>query len=136
MKVKLKPGAIAPTRATAQAAGLDLYSPSEGWVRARGRGFVDTGVCIQLQPDEMGEVKGRSGLSRRGLMVTTGTIDSDYRGSIGIMVYNLTDDDYHIRRGDRIAQLTVLKVCRPDIEIVDELDDTERGEAGFGSTGR
>lgn len=136
MKVCLDEGAFLPTRAHPLDAGLDLYAPEEGWIRARGRAFIDTGVHIRLETDEAGEIRGRSGLARRGVMVASGTIDAPYRGSLGIVLFNVTDDDYHIRRGDRIAQLVVTKIARPVVEQVDALDDTDRGDGGFGSTGR
>lgn len=136
MKIMLDPGAKAPIRATAGAAGLDLFSPVDVQIRAHGIGFIDTGVHVQLAADEYGEIKGRSGLTRRGLMVPTGTIDSDYTGGLGVTLYNFSGDDYHVHAGDRIAQLVVSPVRLPDVEIVEALDGTERGENGFGSTGR
>lgn len=136
MKITLDNGAHIPTRATEQAAGLDLYSPVDAMVIPWDTTFIDTGVHIRLQPDEYAEIKGRSGLARRGVMVATGTIDSDYRGALGIVLYNVTDTPYQIHKGDRVAQLVVQPVRKPEIEIVDELDDTGRGSGGFGSTGR
>lgn len=136
MKVMLDKGAYTPTRATEQAAGLDLYSPVDTVVIPWDVAFIDTGVHIQLQPDEYAEIKGRSGLARRGVMVATGTIDADYRGALGIVLYNITDTPYRIHRGDRVAQLVVQPVRKPDVEIVHMLDETGRGSGGFGSTGR
>lgn len=136
MKIVLGAGAYKPTRGTKQAAGLDLYSPEEIWIKPGGSTFVNTRVAVQLQPDEYAEIKGRSGLARRGIMVATGTIDADYRGELGIILFNVTDEVHHVRAGDRIAQLVVMEVRRPDVEIVDALDETERGAGGFGSTGR
>lgn len=136
MKVMLDKDAYTPTRATEQAAGLDLYSPVDAVVIPWDAAFIDTGVHIQLQPDEYAEIKGRSGLARRGVMVATGTIDADYRGALGIVLYNVTDTPYKIHKGDRVAQLVVQPVRKPEVEIVDELDETGRGSGGFGSTGR
>lgn len=136
MKVMLDDCAVLPTRATELSAGLDLYSPVDRWIPKGGIECIDTGVHIQLASDDMAEVKGRSGLTRRGVMVPTGTIDADFRGSIGVTLYNLGGYDYHIRRGDRIAQLVVSPVRYPELELVDALDETARGGGGFGSTGR
>lgn len=135
MRVVLDKGAFMPTRATSEAAGLDLYSPADLYLYPSRTAFIDTGVHIQLEPDEMATIRGRSGLTRRGVIVPPGTIDSDYRGSLGVVIYAL-EEPYHIHRGDRIAQLVVQKIERPALELVDALDDSTRGSGGFGSTGR
>ena len=117
-------------------AGLDLYSPVDIWVPTRGVTFIDTRVHIQMCEGEGGEIRGRSGLSRRGILVANGTIDSDYRGSLGVLLYNVSDEDYHIHEGDRIAQLVIVPVALPKVKVVDVLNGSERDEDGFGSTGR
>lgn len=136
MKIKLDKGAIAPRRATEGAAGLDLYSHEEIVILPGDRTVVDTGVHIQLEPDEVADVRGRSSMSLRGLLVATGTIDSDYRGSLGVVIYNLSPEEHYIHYGDRIAQLVIYQARMPEVEVVKELDETRRGSGGFGSTGR
>ena len=136
MRVSLDPDAAVPTRAFATDAGLDLYSPTDIWVPHQGVTFIDTGVHVEICDGYAGEVRGRSGLSRRGVMVATGTIDSHYRGSLGIVLYNVSGEDYHIHAGDRIAQLVIEPALRPRVEVVDVLPDTDRAGGGFGSTGR
>lgn len=135
LRVTLDPGAAEPTRAFINDAGLDLYSPVDIWVPHTGITFVDTGVHVEIDTGCMGEIRGRSGLSRRGIMAAVGTIDPSYRGSIGIVLYNVSGEDYHIHEGDRIAQLVIVPVCRPKVEIVDTLTMTDRAGGGFGSTG-
>lgn len=138
MKVKLDPGAIMPTRAHPNDAGLDLFAPKDLCViiPKRGSAFIDTGVHVAIEEGYAGFIKGRSGLYRNFGITTDGTIDADYIGSIGVTLYNLRDDDYFIRAGDKIAQLVVVPIVTPEPEAVDELDDTERGSNGFGSTGK
>ena len=136
MRIKLDKGAIMPTRAHELDAGLDLYSRDDGWIAAHTTVMVDTGVHIELPDCAVGEVLGRSGMSRRGIWVAHGTIDAGYRGSICVIIANLTDEDYHIRVGDRIAQLVIVQCMRPPLEVVGSLNDSDRADGGFGSTGR
>lgn len=135
LRVVLDPNAAEPTRAFVSDAGLDLYSPVDIWVPHTGVTFIDTGVHVEIDDGCMGEIRGRSGLSKRGIMAAVGTIDPDYRGSIGVVLFNVSGEDYHIHEGDRIAQLVITPVCRPKVEIVDVLTDTDRAGGGFGSTG-
>ena len=136
LRVTLDEGAAQPTRAFVTDAGLDLYSPVDIWVRHGCAAYIDTGVHVEICDGYMGEIRGRSGLAGRGVMVATGTIDCDYRGSLGVMLYTVSGEDYHIHVGDRIAQLVITPVSRPKVEIVDALPETDRGDGGFGSTGR
>lgn len=136
MRVVLERGAKMPTRATEGSVGYDLYSREDVWVPAGGVVVIDTGVHAELAPDEMGEVRGRSGLAKRGVMVATGTLDPDYRGSIGVILYNVSGIEYHIHEGDRVAQLVILPVRTPELVQVDSLSETARGDGGFGSTGK
>lgn len=126
-----------PTRGTAGASGYDLYAP-EGISIDPGRiVVVHSGVSIEL-PDATWEaqVRGRSGMNRRGLVVLLGTVDSDYRGVCGATIHNVTRRQQGIKRGDRIAQLVFSRVEHPDFIYVDNLSETTRGSGGFGSTGR
>lgn len=135
MKVKLDMGAYAPTRAHPTDAGLDLYSPKDVIVPAGGSVLIDTGVHVQLPHGTVGMVTSRSGLMKKGL-TTRGTIDEPYRGSIGVVLFNHSSEDYVVMSGDRIAQLVIMPCVKPPIRLVDELDESDRAGKGFGSTGR
>lgn len=131
-----------PRRHSSQAAGVDLHAaiPQEApIVLAPGqRCLVPTGVCISLPIGFEGQVRPRSGLAlTRGITVlnSPGTIDSDYRGEIKVILINLGSEDFLIERGDRIAQMIVSPVILADFEATSTLDPSERSHHGFGSTG-
>lgn len=132
----------APRFATAGAAAMDLCACVDEPVRlASGqRALIPTGIAIALpDADHVALVFARSGLGiKKGVCLSNGVgvIDSDYRGQIGVGLVNLSDEDYTVQPGDRIAQLMVTPVVRPTLSFVEELDETERGRGGFGSTGR
>lgn len=136
MKIKLAPHGIMPTRAHATDAGLDLYAPEAKKVPARGSAVFDTGVHIELPPNTAGIVKSKSGLNFKHNLTSTGTIDCGYSGSICVKLYNHGDRPYMVERGDKISQLVIVPILTPELEVVDELEETERGSGGFGSTGR
>lgn len=136
MKIKLDPMAWIPERAHDTDAGLDLKSPINITVPARGSATIDTGVHIQLPPGTAGMLKSKSGLNVRHGITSDGVIDEGYTGSIVVKLYNHTFDDYHVNIGDKISQLVVIPVLTPGLEFVDALDGGERGENGFGSSGR
>lgn len=96
---------------------------------------VYTGVALEIPPGFEGQVRGRSGLTSKGILVQLGTIDAAYRGRVGVLVFNSTLDPFTVQRGDRIAQLAIRPVLAVQFVQVDELSDTERGEGGFGSSG-
>lgn len=136
MKIKLDAGAIAPTRAHDTDAGLDLYSPIEinipsGWSR-----YINTGVHIQLPHGTAGLIVSKSGLNVKHGITSTGLIDEGYTGAIGLRLYNKSPEDYQIHIGDKISQLVVIPVLYEPVEIVDSIEGGERGDNGFGSTGR
>ena len=129
-----------PRAATASAAGCDLAAAIDGeLVLAPGRReLVPTGFSIALPEGYEAQVRPRSGLAlRHGLVLPTapGTLDADYRGEIRVILMNLGGEPFPIKRGDRIAQLVVAPVCAVAWQEVSELDDTERGDGGFGHTG-
>ena len=136
------PGAKAPEYATAGAAAADLFAVLDAplTVPPMGRALVPTGVAIQLPgPEYVALVCSRSGMgTRHGITLSNsvGVIDSDYRGELTVGLVNHGDVLYTIQPGDRIAQLMVLPILRPTLTVVEELDETERGSGGFGSTGR
>lgn len=136
MKIKLEPWAICPTRAHETDAGLDLYSREDKLVPCGDSATFDTGVHVQLPPFTAGFLKSKSGLNVKHGITSEGVIDVGYTGSIVVKLYNHSDTAYRVKRGDKISQLVVMDIQIPSIQIVDELDDTERGNGGFGSTGR
>ena len=142
IKIMLDEEAIKPSRAHKVDAGLDLYSPHDWTLGARNSNIVDyvtidTGVHIQIPEGYVGFVKSKSGLMVKNNIVTDGTVDSGYTGSIKVKLFNHSySEDYNIKRGDKIAQLVLLPIITPDLELVDEFEATDRGDKGFGSTGR
>lgn len=129
-----------PTYATPGAAGVDLIASVDEPVIVR-RGeivLVPTGISLAMPPGLEAQVRARSGLAlRHGLTLVNGpgTIDSDYRGEVGVILTTLKDEPYVVERGQRIAQLVFARVERVTFTPVDELEDSERGAGGFGSTG-
>jgi len=153
MKVKLAPGAYMPERAHPTDAGLDLRSPVDAIIEPvlvhREPAFygfqasnscciaIDTGVHVEIPHGYYGKIETKSGLNRNHQIVCCGgVIDENYRGSIVVMVYNFSNEPYIIKAGDKIAQMVIQPYATPDMELVTELGDTDRGDAGFGSTGR
>jgi len=136
----LRPEARLPRYMTAAAAGMDLYVRlDEDVVLPAGRRvMVPTGIAIALPPGFEAQVRPRSGLAvKHGvtLLNTPGTIDADYRGEISVILINHGSDDFVIKDGERIAQMIIAPVSRCQWQLVDELDETDRGSGGFGHTG-
>jgi dUTP pyrophosphatase len=138
MKIKLTDGAKAPQRATAGAAALDLVALEPVNIPAGRTGKVRTGLHIECPEGFAALVCSRSGLASKGITVANapGIVDSDYRGEVCVILHNRTRKGYTVQAGDRVAQLMIVPVLRPEFEVVDELSDTERGAGGFGSTGQ
>lgn len=136
MKIKLDPGAIMPTRAHFTDAGLDLYAMESKKIPARGSSIFNTGVHIELELNTAGFIKSKSGLNVKHNLTSDGVIDVGYTGSICVKLYNHGDKPYQVERGDKISQFVVVKIETPELELVDELKETDRGNNGFGSTGR
>ncbi len=127
-----------PAYATAGAAGMDVLSAEDVTVLPGARHAVATGLALAIPAGYEIQVRPRSGLAlKHGITVpnTPGTIDSDYRGELKVILINHGDGPFEIRRGDRVAQLVLAPVTRATWDEVDELDDTDRGAGGFGSTG-
>ncbi|WP_137681622.1 dUTP diphosphatase [Aurantiacibacter suaedae] len=127
-----------PRYATAGAAGMDVLAAENVILRPGMRHAVATGFAMAIPEGFEIQVRPRSGLAlKHGIMVpnTPGTIDSDYRGEVKVILVNLSDDNFHVQRGDRIAQLVLAPVTLALWDEVEELDATERGAGGFGSTG-
>ena len=136
MKVMLDSGAFAPTRAHKTDAGLDLRSPICIEVPARGSVVIDTGVHIELPIGTVGFLKSKSGLNVKHDITSEGVIDVGFTGTIKVKLYNHGTKKYQVLCGDKITQLVVVECHFPDVEIVDTLEETDRGDKGFGSTGR
>ena len=133
---KLVEHAIVPRRATEMAAGYDISASEDAKIPSRGRAAVPTGVSIGLPEGTYGRIAPRSGLAYKfGIDVLAGVIDRDYRSEIFCILYNSGEHPFNIQRGDRIAQLIIEKIETPDVALVLDLDETERGDGGFGSTG-
>ena len=126
-----------PTRAHEFDAGLDLYSAYDDvYIYPRNSELFDTGVHIQLPKNTVGFLKSKSGLNVKSGITSEGVIDVGYTGSIMVKLYNHSDNPYSVRKGATISPLVLLPCLLPELEVVDSLEDTERGTGGFGSTGR
>lgn len=135
MKIKLDPGAYVPERAHTNDAGLDLRSMENKYVSPGEFVKFDTGVHVQIQEGYVGLITSKSGLMAKGI-TSRGTIDSGYTGSIKAILFNHGEEGYLVRKGDKVTQLVVLPCVVEDIELVSYLEETDRGESGFGSSGR
>lgn len=135
IKIQLDPGAYVPQRAHQTDAGLDLLSPIDINILPGMREIIDTGVHVQIPDGYVGLLTSKSGLMANHGILNTGTIDSGYRGSLKAVLFNLGEDVLEIRKGMKVTQLVLFPIITPEIEIVNELDGSERGNGGFGSTG-
>lgn len=136
MKIMLDGGAYMPERAHKDDAGLDLRSPIEIYIRAGDYAIIDTGVHVDIPKGCVGMLKSKSGLNVKHGLIGEGVIDAGYTGSIVCKLYNIGGSDYRVKRGDKIIQLVVLPIVTPEPVLVDSFDKTDRGNNGFGSTGR
>lgn len=138
LRVKLlSDAARAPERASEGAAGYDLFAAHPAELPARGRALVKTDVAVAVPPGYYGRIASRSSLAwKRGVEVGAGVVDSDYRGAVGVVLHNHSDEAVALAAGDRVAQLILERVACPPVRACAELDDTARGEGGFGSTGK
>ena len=136
IKIKLDDGAKMPTRAHETDAGLDLYARNKIYIFQHSSCVFDTGVHIAIPEGYVGFLKSKSGLNVKYGLTNEGVIDAGYTGSICVKLYNNSGDPYMVYEGDKISQLVILPIITPDLELVDSLDDTDRGENGFGSSGR
>lgn len=142
MRVVLDEGAFAPKRAHEADAGYDLRTPFPIVVAAHspisgdGTAIINTGVHVEIPHGYVGFLKSKSGLNVVNGLTGEGVIDSGYTGAIVAKLYNHSDTEYHFEAGDKIIQLVLLPIFTPDIEIVESLDHTARGDEGFGSTGK
>ncbi|KDQ29052.1 hypothetical protein PLEOSDRAFT_1103085 [Pleurotus ostreatus PC15] len=129
-----------PTRGSALAAGYDLYRHAvraeKKTIPAHGKALIDTQISIAVPVGTYGRVAPRSGLASKFMIDTgAGVIDADYRGIVFVLLFNLSDKDFEVQEGDRVAQLILERVYTPDVMEVQDLEETLRGAGGFGSTG-
>jgi dUTP pyrophosphatase len=143
MKIKIvnKSGNPVPEYSTIHSAGMDIRAnlPEPVTVMPLQRVLIKTGLFVQIPEGFEAQIRPRSGLAlKNGITVlnTPGTIDADYRGEVGIIIVNLSEEPFVINNGDRIAQMIISKYDRAEIIVVEELDASERGEGGFGHTGK
>ena len=134
MKVMLDPGARMPTRAHKNDAGLDLFATKGGWIFPKSRKTFGTGFHASIPAGFVGLLTSKSGMMHKGI-TSRGTIDSDYTGEIRAVLFNHSWKFIRIRPNQKIAQLVILPIIKPELELMDGLEDTERGNGGFGSTG-
>jgi len=133
---RLSETATIPTRASAGAAGYDLASAKAVVVPARGKAICPTDLSIACPPGTYGRIAPRSGLAwKHHIDIGAGVIDADYRGNVGVVLFNHAETDFKVEVGDRIAQLILERIEIADVEEVQDLQDTQRGAGGFGSTG-
>ena len=135
VKVMLDPGALMPTRAHELDAGYDLYSTCDAVISPDASGVFDTGVHIQIPAGYVGFVKSKSGLNVKSGIQSEGVIDAGYTGSIRVKLYNHGAKAVQIKKGQKISQLVILPIITPKLVLTDSLEETDRGNGGFGSTG-
>lgn len=130
------PGAKVPTRGSALAAGYDIYASEKTVIPKGGRVVVPTGLRLRIPEGCYGRIAPRSGLAvKHGIDTGAGVIDADYRGLLGLLMFNFGEADFTFEAGDRIAQLILERIATPEVTVVQALDATTRGEGKFGSTG-
>jgi dUTP pyrophosphatase len=134
---KLSENATIPTQGTRFAAGYDLYAAEDAVVVCGTRKLIKTNISMEITPGYYGRIAPRSGLAyKNGIDVLAGVIDSDYRGDIGVILYNTDKNiDFNVKKGDRIAQIIFEACYIATLNNVDNLDNTLRQTGGFGSTG-
>lgn len=135
---RIHPDAVLPAYAHPSDAGMDVKSVEDLVIAPGDRALVKTGLVMMLPPLYEAQVRPRSGLALKyGVTVlnTPGTIDSGYRGEIGVILINLGREEFKVNKGDKIAQLVIAPVTQPETAETDIIDETDRGEGGFGSTG-
>lgn len=135
---RIHPDATLPSYAHPGDAGMDVRSVDDLVIAPGSRALVHTGLVMMLPPGYEAQVRPRSGLAlKKGVSVlnTPGTIDEGYRGEVGVILVNFGEEDFTVAKGDKIAQIVVAPVTVAEIIEADEVDETQRGEGGFGSTG-
>ena len=133
---RLSENAILPMRGSAFAAGFDLFSAVDTVVPKNGKALIPTNIAIEIPPDTYARIAPRSGLAWKHFIDTgAGVVDYDYRGDVGVILFNHNTEDFYVKKGDRVAQLILERISMASCIEVEELGSTERGAGGFGSTG-
>jgi len=133
---KLSENALIPTQGSNYAAGYDLYAAESGQVEPECRRLIKTNIAISIPEGYYGRIAPRSGLAyKNGIDVMAGVIDADYRGDVGVILYNTDIEDFEFEKGDRIAQIIIEKCYKAEWQEVQDLKDSVRSDGGFGSTG-
>jgi dUTP pyrophosphatase len=135
INIVVDPGCHIPTRAHINDAGLDLYAAKGGWIWPKCRKVILTGTHAAVPAGFVGMLTSKSGLMQKGI-TSRGTIDSGYTGEIRAVMFNHSWKFVRIKPGQKITQMVIMPIITPVPHIVDKLEDTERGEGGFGSTGK
>lgn len=137
MNIILDEGAFLPVRGHEADAGIDLKTPKRITIKAKSSVCIDTGVHFEIPLGYFGKLESKSGLNVNHSIVSLGgVIDSGYNGSVVAKLYNLGDEDYTFESGDKVVQMVIQPCMYPKMMVVDSFDETERGNDGFGSTGR
>lgn len=136
MEVFVSAGANIPTRAHTNDAGLDLYSTKSGWILPKCRKAFGTGFHAAIPVGYVGLLLSKSGLSMNGIQSSCGVIDTDYTGEIKAILYNHSWLPKRIKKGQKITQMLIMPIIRPELVVVEGLSATDRGDNGFGSTGK
>ena len=136
MKIMLDEGAYMPEKAHSSDAGYDLRAVGDRIIPAGASALIDTGVHFQIPEGYCGELISKSGLNCKHDITSTGLIDAGYTGSVKVKLYNHGQKPYQVYDGDKISQIIFYKIESPDLEIVEAFEQTDRGDNGFGSSGR
>lgn len=139
LKIQLRSkDATVPTKGSATAAGYDIYASQPCVIPAMGQGLVSTDISFTVPVGTYGRIAPRSGLAvKHGIQTGAGVVDRDYTGEVKIVLFNHSKKDFEVSKGDRVAQLILEKIIDDaEIVVVDSLEESERGEGGFGSTGK
>lgn len=135
LRVKLDKGAVMPSRAHKDDAGLDLFAAETVYIAPHSYETVETGVHLEIPKGFVGLMTSKSGLMSKSGITCRGTIDSGYTGDVKAVMFNHSDKAYKVEQGNKVTQLVILPIVTPEIELVDYLEETERGANGFGSSG-
>ena len=136
IKIKVGPNGKLPTKGSNGAAGYDLYCATDVHIQSGGREQIPLDIYSEFDKGIVASIRDRSGIAKDGLFIAAGTIDSDYRGPWSVIMWNFSDEDVAFRKGDRVAQVLFLRLDESELIQTNELNMTERGSSGFGSTGK
>lgn len=135
MKIALDEGSTMPTRAHEHDAGLDLYAAETAYIAPNTWVAVSTGTHAAIPRGFVGLLTSKSGLMAKHGITCRGTIDADFTGSIKAVLFNHSDNVFKVEQGQKVTQLVIMPIITPELELVDKLEETERGDNGFGSSG-